>query len=225
MHIEPGIVTGAKLMLGAVTAAGALTVTTKMAVEFFCKNGVFSLLSRTLVCTLAVLVFFEILPHHPVGASEVHFIFGTSLFLLFGAVPAALGLAAGLALQSVFLAPVDLPQLGMNLTTLIVPLLAIQGLARKIIAKETAYVDLNYAQSLKLSLAYQGGVVVWVAFWVLFGQGANVATLTSIGTFGAAYLVVIAVEPIVDLGLLALAKSGRNLASSPIFSERLFTTG
>ena len=40
-----------------------------------------------------------VLPHFPVGVSEVHFILGSTLFLLFGAAPAAIGLALGLLIQ------------------------------------------------------------------------------------------------------------------------------
>jgi ABC-type Co2+ transport system permease subunit len=40
-----------------------------------------------------------------VGVSEVHLILGTTLLLIFGAAPAAIGLAAGLLVQSLFFAP------------------------------------------------------------------------------------------------------------------------
>jgi hypothetical protein len=40
-----------------------------------------------------------------VGVSEVHFILGSTLFLMFGAGPAALGLAAGLLAQGLFWLP------------------------------------------------------------------------------------------------------------------------
>ncbi len=42
----------------------------------------------------------------PVGVSEVHLILGTTLFLMLGAAPAAIGLAAGLLVQGLFFAPV-----------------------------------------------------------------------------------------------------------------------
>jgi hypothetical protein len=58
-----------------------------------------------------------------------------------------------------------LPQFGINVTTLLMPLLAIHLLAKKIIPDNTVYVDLSYVQTLKLSVAYQGGIVIWVAFW------------------------------------------------------------
>jgi hypothetical protein len=80
-------------------------------------------------------------------------------------VPAALGLALGLLVQGLFFAPFDLPQYGMNVTTLLVPLYAMSLLARKIIPEKTAYKDVKYLQALALSTAYQGGIVVWVAFW------------------------------------------------------------
>ena len=62
--------------------------------------------------------FFEVLPHHPVGVSEVHLILGSTLLLLFGAGATAIGLAAGLLLQGLLFAQFDLPQYGMNVTTL-----------------------------------------------------------------------------------------------------------
>jgi hypothetical protein len=79
--------------------------------------------------------------------------------------------AAGLLLQGLLFAPFDLPQYGMNVTTLLVPLWAVSQLAKRIVAPRTAYVDLSYTQALALSTAYQGGVVAWVAFWAFYGQG------------------------------------------------------
>jgi hypothetical protein len=55
--------------------------------------------------TLLVFSFFEVLPHHAVGVSEVHFILGSTLYLIFGAGPAAIGLALGLLIQGVLSSP------------------------------------------------------------------------------------------------------------------------
>ena len=52
--------------------------------------------------------------------------------LIFGAAPAAFGLALGLLLQGMFFVPSDLPQYGMNVTTLLVPLFAIGALADRV---------------------------------------------------------------------------------------------
>jgi hypothetical protein len=91
--------------------------------------------------------------------SEVHFILGSTLFLIFGAAPAAFGLALGLLLQGVLFAAGDLPQYFINVTTLLVPLFAVTAMAKRIIAPNTAYIDLTYTQALKLSTTCQAGVV------------------------------------------------------------------
>ncbi|TXR53639.1 energy-coupling factor ABC transporter permease [Reinekea thalattae] len=223
MHIEPGIVTGAKLALSYVTAAGALAYTAKTSFEMIKKEGLQALLGRSLFTTLLVFFFFQVLPHHPVGVSEVHFILGSTLFLMFGAAPAAIGLFSGLLLQGLLFAPIDLPQFGMNVTTLLVPLFAMAALARRTIPQGTAYVDISYKQALQLSLSYQGGIVAWVAFWALYGMGVEAHTLASVASFGAAYLAVVLLEPIIDLAVLAVAKQTNKAAKhSALLEARLF---
>ena len=160
MHIEPGLVDGTKILLSYATATAALAYTAKLAWDMVRSNSVQALLLRSVVATALVFAFFEVFPHHPVGVSEVHLILGTTLLLIFGAAPAAIGLAAGLLVQSLFFAPQDLPQYGMNVTTLLVPLFATAVLARRVIPADMAYVDLSYAQTFKLSVAYQGGIVL-----------------------------------------------------------------
>lgn len=222
MHIEPGIVDAAKITLSYATAAGALGWLGRSALKATREQGAASLIQRGIIATLATFTFFEVFPHYPVGVSEVHFILGSTLFLLFGAAPAAMGLAGGLALQSLFFAPQDLPQLGMNLTTLLVPLFALEALARRIIAPGTAYVDITYAQAFKLSAAFQAGVVGWVAFWVLYGQGFSVETFEKLGMFGGAYMSVVLGEPLVDLAVLAGAKALHGLKRTGLVTKRLY---
>jgi len=221
MHIEPGIVDGTKIVLSYATAAAGGSYAVKLATETAREQGVSSLAMRTAATTVLVFSFFQILPHFSVGISEVHFIFGSTLLLIFGAAPAALGLALGLLLQGIFLVPTDLPQYGMNVTTLLVPLFAISALAARIIARETAYVDLRYGQALSLSTAYQAGVVSWVALWVIYGRGLGAENLASIATFAASYAMVIVIEPLVDLGVLALAKSLRGVLDGGLVTPRL----
>lgn len=221
MHIEPGLVMGPKILLSYATAGAAGLYTAKLALDTLREQGAVSLLLRTVLATVCVFVFFEVFPHHPVGVSEVHLILGSTLFLLFGAAPAAIGLAAGLAVQGLFFAPFDLPQYGMNVSTLLFPLFAVSALAHRVIAPGTAYVDLKYRQALALSTAYQGGVVLWVGFWALYGAGAGADNLQSIVTFGAAYMLVILVEPLADLAVLAAAKFLHGLKGTGIFTRRL----
>ncbi|WP_018388267.1 energy-coupling factor ABC transporter permease [Ancylobacter sp. FA202] len=222
MHIEPGLVAEGKIWLSYVTAAGAGAYTLKLVADAVAERGVVSLILRSLFTTALVFCFFEVLPHHPVGVSEVHLILGSTLFLIFGVAPAAIGLAAGLALQGIFFAPLDLPQYGMNVTTLLVPLFALASLSTRLVAPNTPYVEIKYRQALALSTTYQAGIVVWVAFWALYGHGFTVENASSIASFGAAYMLVIIVEPLVDLAVLAAAKALSGLRGTPLFERRLY---
>lgn len=225
MHIEPGVVDAAKIGLSYATAAGAFGLAAKMAYDTFrTDGGIPSLVGRTLATTALVFSFFEILPHHAVGVSEVHLILGSTLFLIFGAGPAALGLAFGLLAQGLLFAPGDLPQYGMNVTTLLVPLYAMTFLARKIIPAKTAYKDVKYGQALALSTAYQAGIVAWVAFWAIYGQGMGAENMSQVATFGASYMAVILVEPLIDLAVLAIAKNSDRLRTSFMVHNRLYST-
>jgi ABC-type Co2+ transport system permease subunit len=222
MHIEPGVVDGAKIGLSYVTAAGSLGLAAQMCRDTARHDGGLQALAmRSVVTTALVVGFFEVLPHHPVGVSEVHLILGTTLYLMFGAGPAAIGLAVGLLLQGLFFAPFDLPQYGINLTTLLVPLWAMSQLAKRIIPPQTAYVDVSYRQALALSVCYQGGIVAWVAFWAFYGQGFGAENLSAVASFGGAYTTVILLEPLVDLAVLAAAKTLAPFACNPLLHRRL----
>ena len=206
MHIEPGVVVGAKMALSLVTAVGAAGLIASMARDSIRHaGGIAGFAVRSVLATLSVLFFFEILFKYPVGVSEVHLILGATLFLVLGAGPAAIGLALGLLAQGMFFAPADLPQYGMNITTLILPLWAVARLGERIIPRGTAYVDLRYRDVLALSAMYQGGIVAWVAFWAFYGQGS--ASIAGITSFAAAYTLVIVIEPLVDLAVLAAART------------------
>lgn len=221
MHIEPGLVDGAKIALSYATAAAAGAVTLNRTRQALHADGAVSLAMRAGACTALVFAFFEVLPHVAVGVSEVHLILGSTLFLIFGVAPAALGLALGLLMQGLTFAPSDLPQYAMNVTTLLVPLFALKILARRLIAPATPYVDLTYVQVLTLSLAFQGGTVAWVGFWAIYGQGVGAANLAAIGTFGAAYMLVVLAEPVVDLIVLSAAKAMRGLSGTGLVTHRL----
>ena len=221
MHIEPGLVDGAKIALSYATAAAAGATALYHVSKATRDSGIASVALRSVIATVGVFIFFEVLPHFPVGVSEVHFILGSTLFLILGAGPAAIGLAMGLLIQGMFFAPFDLPQYGMNLTTLLVPLFALHELAKRVVAPGTAYVDLEYKQVLALSTVYQGGVVAWVAFWAIYGAGFGAESLAAIGTFGLAYMTVVLIEPIADLAVLGIAKALKG-QGSPLVTPRLY---
>jgi len=222
MHIEPGVVNGAKLMLSYVTVTGAIGYGAKLALDTVRQEGFSAVAVRSVIATALIFCFFQVFPHYPVGVSEVHLILGSTLFLMFGAAPASIGLALGLLIQGLFFAPFDLPQYGMNVTTLLVPLVLVGGLARRIIPANTAYKDVQYKQCLALSAAYQGGVVAWVAFWAFYGQGFGAENLANVGIFGIAYMSVIVIEPLADLAVLGAAKALHPLADNSVFHSRLY---
>ena len=221
MHIEPGVVNETKMALSYAVATGAAGLTIKYSIDTLRQSNSRAFTLRFIMAALLTVFFFEVLPKFPVGVSEVHFIFGSTLFLLFGAAPAAIGLAAGLAIQGLFLAPTDLPQYFMNVSTLLFPLFAISWVAGRIIAPNTAYVDCTFKQVLKLSATYQAGIVAWVAFWAFYGKGFGADNISAVTSFGLAYLSVILIEPIVDVAFLAIAKLRRDVASSMLFTPRL----
>lgn len=226
MHIEPGVVTGANLALSYLTATSALTIAAGMVWDTLRQEGGWpTLILRSIFTTLLVFSFFEVLPHHAVGVSEVHLILGSTLFLMFGAGPTAIGLALGLLVQGLLFAPFDLPQYGMNVTTLLLPLWLLSHLARRLIKPDTAYVNVTYRQALALSTTYQGGIVVWVAFWAFYGQGVSTESLSAVTRFGAAYMSVVMLEPLIDLGVLALAKVFARVTRGPLFNGRLHRAG
>jgi len=222
MHIEPGVVDGAKMVFAYGTAAAAAAYTLKLVVDEVKVGSAPSLVIRSFLATIAVFIFFEVLPHFPVGISEVHFILGTTILLLLGVAPAAVGLSAGLLIQGTLFAPTDLPMYFVNLTTLLVPLFAIHMIAKRVVPQEKAYVDLDYKDVLKLSFAYQGGIVAWVAFWAFYGQGFGAENTASVVSFAGAYMLVVLIEPIADLAVLAAAKAMRSLDGTPFVSARLY---
>ena len=195
MHIEPGVVNGAKIGLSYLTGAAAIAIGLKLLIQrMFNNTSVLLTAVRCLITTVFVFSFFEILPQYPLGVSEVHFIFGATLFLFFGAGATAFGLVAGLSLQGLLLAPSDLPQLYINISTLLFPLFAVSYISKKIIPANIAYTDLKYRHVISLTGIYQGGIILWVAFWCFYGQGFNQETFYNVGIFSLAYSTVIGIE-------------------------------
>ena len=182
MHIEAGVVDGAKMLLSYGTAAAVFGATAKVAFDNMKENGITSLLLKSIIATIVVFFCFEVLPHYPIGVSEVHLILGTTIFLVFGLAPAAIGLALGLAIQGLFFAQFDLPQYGINVTTLLASMLILDMAMKKIVPAKTAYKDITYSQMLKMSIVWEGAVVSWVAFWAFYGQGFSLTNVENVVT-------------------------------------------
>ena len=65
-------------------------------------------------------------------------------------------------------------------------------------------------------------MIAWVAFWAIYGQGFGAENMAAVGSFGAAYLLVVLIEPIADLAVLAGAKLLRDNKQSGLFTNRLY---
>jgi len=221
MHIEAGVVQGAKMLLSYGTAIAVIGTTVKLAIDNLKENGILSLVLKSILATILVFACFEILPHYAVGISEVHLILGTTIFLVFGIAPAAIGLALGLLIQGLFFAQFDLPQYGINVTTLIASMLILNYAMKSIVPVGTAYKDISYSKMLKMSIVWEGAIVSWVAFWALYGQGFEVANLANIFSFGSAYMLVVLIEPFVDLAVLSIVKLFANNKCNILFDKQL----
>jgi ABC-type Co2+ transport system permease subunit len=207
MHIEAGVVQGAKMILSYATAAGVVGMGAKLAWENIKEYGIVSFLIKSILATVIVFSCFEVLPHYPVGVSEVHLILGTTIYLIFGLAPAMVGLALGLLTQGVFFAQFDLPQYGINVTTLLASMLILDQVAKRVISKDTPYKDISYSQMLKMSIAWEGAIVSWVAFWAFYGQGFEAQNIQNVLSFCGSYMLVVIIEPLVDLAVLAGVKA------------------
>ena len=222
MHIEAGVVLGTKMILSYATAVGVVGMTAKLALEQIKESGAVSLLLRSLIAIMLVFVFFEVFPHYPVGVSEVHLILGTTLLMVFGVAPAMIGLALGLLLQGVTVAQFDLPQYGINVTTLLASMLMLNYATEKIVPKGTAYKDISYTQMLKMSVIWEGAIVSWVAFWAFYGQGFGAENLQAVASFSGAYMLVVLLEPLIDLAVLSLVKAyHKSDTCNILFNKRL----
>jgi ABC-type Co2+ transport system permease subunit len=209
------------MILSYATGAAVIGATAKTAWDNIKENGVISLVVKTVIAIAIVFSCFEVLPHYPIGVSEVHLILGTTIYLVFGLAPAAIGLALGLLIQGLFFAQFDLPQYGINVTTLLASMFALNYAAKKIIPEGVAYKDISYKQLLKLSVVWEGSIVSWVAFWALYGQGFGAENLHEIWTFGVAYMSVVILEPLVDLAVLAGVKAFNSGKCNIFFDKRL----
>ena len=128
----------------------------------------------------------------------------------------------GCSIQGLFFAPFDLPQYGMNVTTLLVPLFAMPccraGSCRREPPMPTSATGRRWRCRQPTRAASSPGS----AFWALYGHGFAAANLAAIGSFGAAYMLVVTVEPLVDLAVLAAAKALKGLQGSGLVADRVY---
>ncbi len=195
MHIEPGILSGAKIAAANLAAIGLVAAQAPQVV----KRP--QLILRTLLAALFFSVFMQSF-HLPAGASELHFIGAMPIYLALGFVPTLLGFGLGLLLQGVIFEPADLLHLGVNFLSLAVPLLALHlGLGRRLAAGAATEIR----SVLKLDAAYYAGVAIMVGFWLSMGEVAT--PFAEWMTFASAYLPVVLIEPVLTVAVVRLLQS------------------
>lgn len=192
MHIEPGILSSAKIAFANVAAVGMLAACAPALV----KRP--ALLLRTALAALFFSIFMQVF-HMPVGASELHFVGAMPIYLLLGFVPTLFGFAFGLLLQGLLFDPQDLAHLAVNSLSLMVPLAAVHyGLGKRLAGQFTV------ANIVKLDFAFYAGVTLMVGFWL--SMGTEPTPLANWATFAASYLALVLVEPLVTLAIVRAAR-------------------
>ena len=195
MHIEPGYISQAKLVLANTSALGVLAFYAK---DLFVRPS-------DILRTLLAAVFFSLFMqgfHMNVGPSELHFVGAMAIYLTLGFIPTLFGFALGLLFQGLLFNPGDLVHLAVNSLSLILPLITVHfTLGRKL--REAAQ-RTDWRAILKLDALYYAGVTTMVGFWLL---AADVATPFSAWVaFASSYLVLVAVEPLLTYSLVKLLK-------------------
>ena len=197
MHIEPGLVAPAKVLIANVSALGLMG---------FYARGLIKQpadLIRTLLAALFFSVFMQGF-HLSVGPSELHFVGAMAMYLTLGFLPTLYGFALGLLLQGLIFDPIDLQHLAVNSLSLILPLLAVHYSLGRRLRDAAQGKRIGWATIVKLDAAYYSGVTLMVGFWLTL---ADVATpFAAWATFAASYLAIVAIEPLVTYGALRLLK-------------------
>jgi ABC-type Co2+ transport system permease subunit len=195
MHIEPGVLSAAKILGADAAACGVLAAHTRA----FVRQPL------DLVKTLLAAAFFSLfmeLWHQPVGPSELHFIGASTIYFVFGFLPTMFGFVLGLLLQSILFEPQDLVHLSVNSLSLIVPLIAAHALVGRRVLAAGSLGSVAWSSVLRFDAVFYGGVVTMVGFWLAL---ADVTTPVADWTlFALCYLPVVLCEPAISCGVLRL---------------------
>lgn len=191
MHIEPGYVAPAKIVLANAGAIGVFA--------WGCKEQIKEFLSQPWgpLKSLLAAVFFSLFMesfHMPVGPSELHFVGAMAMYLTLGFTPTLLGFGIGILFQGLLFEPGDLYHLGVNSLSLMLPLITVHYVAGRRYFDKTVSKRLSWARIVKLDAMYYTGVTGMVGFWLMIG---DVPTLFSAwAAFAGSYLAIVACEPI-----------------------------
>lgn len=195
MHIEPGVLSQAKIMFATVSVTAVLGA---YAPQLFKSPALWL---RTLLAAVFFSLFMQSF-HMKVGPSELHFVGAMPIYLAFGFVPTLFGFALGLLMQGLLFEPQDLVHLSVNILSLAVPLIVLHHALGKKLAGSGKGVGI--AAILKLDGAYYAGVVLMVGFWLALGE--TTTPVADWARFASSYLALVALEPVFTLGVLALLR-------------------
>jgi len=198
MHIEPGFVQPAKILMA---NAGALTVAAWAAKEHLIADIARApwTIAKTAVAAVVFSVFMESFSM-PVGPSELHFVGAMAMYLTLGFLPTLLGFGLGLALQGLLFSPWDMVHLGVNSLSLMLPLIALHYSVGRKLFDQSVGARLSMAKIVKLDAIYYAGVTSMVGFWLWIGNAET--ALADWAAFASAYLLVVALEPVLTWGVV-----------------------
>lgn len=197
MHIEPGYIAPAKVMLANITA---LSVVGYYARDLIKQPAD---IVRALIAALFFSLFMQSF-HMQVGPSELHFVGAMAIYLTLGFVPTLFGFAAGLLLQGLLFTPTDLPHLAVNSLSLMLPLIAVHYTLGRKLRDAVNGQQVSWGAILKLDALYYSGATTMVGFWLL---AADVATpFAAWAAFAGSYLAIVAVEPLFTFAVVRLLK-------------------
>ncbi len=196
MHIEPGVLSAAKVLSANAAALAMLGANAPGLVR-----KPFEIVKIGLAAFFFSL-FMESF-HMPVGASELHFVGASAVYFTFGFLPALFGFAIGLLLQGLLFEPQDLVHLGVNSLSLMAPLAAVHlAFGKRFFAGGADKIPVRWLNIVKFDAAYYAGVTGMVGFWLLLGDEPT--PLYNWAIFAASYLPLVLCEPVFTWAVLKL---------------------
>jgi ABC-type Co2+ transport system permease subunit len=201
MHIEVGIVDPLRLAAANTVALGLVAAQ----VPELIRQPL--LVVRTALAAAGFCVLMQIW-HLPVGPSELHLIGATTFYLLFGFVPTLVGFAFGLVLQAILLEPNDVPHLGINALSLMLPLIAVHATFGRRLFAALHGERFTLARVLRLDAVYYAGVTAMVGFWLMISNDAG--ALRDWGQWALAYLPVFGAEAMLTFATVTLLARWRD---------------
>ncbi|GEO86890.1 MULTISPECIES: energy-coupling factor ABC transporter permease [Alphaproteobacteria] len=201
MHIEVGIIDPVRIALA---NAAALAVVASQ-VPALIKNPLN--IPKTALAAVGFSAMMQIW-HLPVGPSELHLIGATTIYMLFGFAPAMLGFALGLVLQVFLFEPGDIPHLGVNALSLMIPMIAVHYSFGRRLFDANVRDRFSLGKVLRIDAVYYAGVSTMVGFWLMISNDSF--AVADWATWVAAYFPVFVVEAFITFATVTLIKGIRS---------------